>query len=152
MAFQCDLVYVRTSNRAKILVAEACFGLLGGIINAFWGGLAAGLLTFLFWSTLVLSGLLVLLHICNIYDRVQERLGAALWRQIEISYIGGWILLYLMATILSFINFGGSNVIAYIELVLFAAEALITYRSAGQPEFTTQISQQNVLGNEVQML
>ena len=49
MAFEFNLDYVKTDTRAKVIAAEAAVGLLGGIINSFWGGMAGPFLSFVFW-------------------------------------------------------------------------------------------------------
>ena len=39
---------------------------MGGIVNFYHGGMASGLLNFAFWSTTMLSSLLLAIYICKI--------------------------------------------------------------------------------------
>ena len=137
MSFELNLTYIRTNTRGKIIAAEAAFGLLGGIINIVWGGLAGPLLGFTFWTTLIISGNIVLLTTCNVYEKIYAKIGNLLV-QLEQCYIGLWILFYAISTILSFITWGLSNLVAYIELVLFIVDGYFHYKS---PRFTADAEQ-----------
>ena len=118
MAFEFNLDYVKTDTRAKVIAAEAAVGLLGGIINSFWGGMAGPFLSFVFWTTLMISGLIVMLNICKVYEMLYAKLGSALV-QGEIIYIVVWAIFYCISTIVSFFGWGASNLFAYVELGLF---------------------------------
>ena len=101
MAFEFNLDYIKTDTRAKIITAEAAVALLGGIINFFKGGIAAGFLSFVFWTTLMISGLVVVLNICKVYQLLFVKFGNALV-QGEIIYIGLYTLFYGIGSIISF--------------------------------------------------
>ena len=122
MAFEFNLDYIKTDTRAKIITAEAAVALLGGIINFFKGGIAAGFLSFVFWTTLIVSGLIVVLNICKVYQLLFVRFGNALV-QGEIIYIGLYTLFYGIGSIISLFGWGASNLFAYVELGLFIADA-----------------------------
>ena len=121
MAFEFNLDYVKTNTRAKVIVAEAAVALLGGIINSFWGGMAGPFLSFVFWTTLIISGLIVVLNICKVYQILFVKFGTA-FVQAEQIYIGVWAIFYCISTIVSFFGWGASNLFAYVELALFIVD------------------------------
>ena len=127
MGYELNLAYLWENPRAKIVAAEAVVGLLGGIINAFWKGIAKELLAFSFWTTMIISGSIVVLNILKLYNKLHDRIGNLLV-QIEECYIGLWGIFYAISTILSFISWGLSNVAGYVELVLFAADGYFHYK------------------------
>jgi hypothetical protein len=48
---------------------QVVFAFVGGIVNIFGG---TGLLGFAFWSTVFISGVLLLLHICNMAQSIES--------------------------------------------------------------------------------
>ena len=138
MVFELDLTYLHTSNRSKIIAGEAACALLGGIINTVWGGLAQILLAFTFWTTFLISATIVFLHICNIYEKLRAKVGPLL-KQVEICYIGLCLILYAISTILSFVSWGGSNILAYIELMLFTIDGYLYYKKPKITEVPTNL-------------
>ena len=132
MPFELNLDYLRTDKRANVMALETVFGLLGGIVNAFDGGIAQVLLVWTFWTTFIISGNLILFTVCNVYEKIYAKLGNLLI-QLEMCYIGLWIIFYAISTVLSFIQWGGSNLVAYIELVIFIFDAYLYYK---KPRFT----------------
>ena len=136
MAFELNLTYLKTNTRAKIIAAEAVFGLLGGIINSVYGGAFLG---FALWTTMILSGAIILLNVAKLYELMYLKLGT-LMVQGEIVYIGLWIIFYAINTILSFIPhfWNGSYVIGYFELVLFIADGYFHHKT---PRFTSDTSE-----------
>ena len=133
MAFEFNLDYVKTDTRAKVIAAEAAVGLLGGIINSFWGGMAGPFLSFVFWTTLMISGLIVMLNICKVYEMLYAKFGNA-FVQGEQIYIGVWAIFYCISTIVSFFGWGASNLFAYIELGLFIVDGYCYLR---MPRFSS---------------
>ena len=133
MAMELNYMYLLTNNRARVIALEAVFALLGGIINLVSGGLAEILLAFTFWATFLISATIVLLNVCNVYRKLYSKLGR-LFKLIEVCYIGLWFLLYAISTILSFIDWGASNIVAYIEFVLFAVDGYVYFKPTKSPE------------------
>ena len=147
MSFELNLDYLHTNTCGQIFAVEAIFGLLGGIINIFSIGRATGLLAFTFWTTLFISGNIVLLTICNVYEKIHAKLGNLLV-QLEQCYIGLWIIFYGIATILTFIGWGLSALVAYIELMLFIVNAYFHYKS---PRFSPETSE-NIPAEQIEWL
>jgi len=127
MAFEFNLDYIKSDTRAKIITAEAAIALLGGIVNCFKFGIGGGFLSFVFWTTLIISGLIVVLNICKVYQLLFLKFGNALVQGEQI-YIGVWALFYGIATIVSFFGWGGSDLFVYIELGLFIADGYFHYK------------------------
>ena len=139
MAFEFNLHYIKTNTRAKVITAEAACALLGGILNSIpWlGGLAGPFLSFAFWTTMLISGLVVLLNICQVYEKLYARFGQVVV-QIEVIYVGVWAVFYGIATIISFFSWGAGNLIAYIELVLFIVDGYLLHK---MPRYSSDTSQ-----------
>jgi hypothetical protein len=139
MAYELNLDYLWNNDRAKIIAAEAAFALVGFIINGVWGGLAKGLLSFTFFTTMVISGSIVLLNVVKLYEKLHEAIGNLLV-QIEECYIGIWIFFYVVCTILGLISWGLGNLVGYVELGLFVGHGIFHYQSLKNPSETPQNS------------
>ena len=138
MAFEFNLHYIKTNTRAKVIAAEAACALLGGILNSipFLGGLAGPFLSFVFWTTMIISGLVVLLNICQVYEKLYARFGQVVVQSEQI-YIGVWGLFYVIATFISFFAWGAGNLIAYVEVVLFIIDGYLHYK---MPRYSSDAS------------
>lgn len=134
MAFEFNLAYLKTETRAKIIAAEAVFGLLGGIINSVY---SSPFLGFALWTTMMLSGAIIVLNVCNLYEKIYAKFGN-LMVQVEQIYIGLWIIFYAINAVLSFIFWNGSYIIGYIELVLFIADGYFHYKT---PRFSSDTAE-----------
>ena len=129
-SFEFNLDYIKTNTRAKIITAEAACALLGGILAPVesLGGTAGPFLSFVFWTTFLISGLIVLLNICNVYEKIYLKFGNVVVQSEQI-YIGVWAVFYAIATIVSFFGWGASNLIAYVEIILFIVDGYFHYKN-----------------------
>lgn len=130
MVFQLNLDYIR-SNRGMIITAQTAFALIGGIITAVQ---YSALLSFNFWSTLIVSGAVLLLNLLNAYQALHAKFSFLV--KVELGYVGLWALLYLVATIISFIPLSWTvgAIIGYVEFALFLLDGFLhfrVYRSGG---------------------
>jgi len=128
MVFSLNVDYIR-SNRGMIVTAEAALAAIGGIISLVVGGV---FLRFCFWATFCLSGSLLLLNVLNVYQALHTKFNFL--AKVELGYVAVFILLYVIATIMSFISFGISAIIGYVELALFLLDGFLhfrVYRSGG---------------------
>ena len=133
-SFELNLMYLRNS-RGLIIAAEAAFALLGGIISSVlvMAGFTWAFSQFTFWTTCCISATIVLLNICNVYEKLHSKFGRLL-TQIELCYIGLWFIFYAIATVLSFFDWDGSDIIAYIEFVLFAVDGYFHFLDYNKPK------------------
>jgi hypothetical protein len=128
MVFSLNVDYIR-SNRGMIVTAEAALAAIGGIISIVVKG---GLLSFCFWATFCVSGSLVLLNVLNVYQALHTKF--SFLAKVEFGYVAVFILLYVITAIMSFISFGISAIIGYVELALFLLDGFLhfrVYRSGG---------------------
>jgi len=126
--------YLRTRNG---IVQGAIVGLafIAGLINIFHGlGWYGG---FIFWSTFFISGFFLALRVFDVHAGLAAKFGWFV--KAEFGYCAIWILLYIIATIYSFLplSFGAAMIVGYIILGLMAVDVFFRYRiyrgSAGGP-------------------
>jgi len=128
MVFELNLDYIR-SNRGMLVTAETVLGGIGGIISLVT---FSGFMSFCFWSTFFISGALVLLNVLNVYQALHAKF--SFMTKVEFGYVAIWALFYIIATIWSFISWGISSIIGYVELALFLLDGFLhfrVYRSGG---------------------
>lgn len=128
MVFELNIDYIR-SNRGMLVTAEAVLGGIGGIISLVT---FSGFMSFCFWSTFMISGALVLLNVLNVYQALHAKF--SFLTKVEFGYVAIWALFYIIATIWSFISWGISSIIGYVELALFLLDGFLhfrVYRSGG---------------------
>ena len=144
MAFEFNLVYIKTNTRAKIIAAEAAFALLGGIMNAVSGGTFLGLAL---WTTFFISGSIVVLNICNVYEKIYARFGT-LVVQCEQIYIGVWVIFYAINAILSWIPlmWGFAYLIGYLELGLFIFDGYLHHT---KPRYSSETTAENLPEDQI---
>ena len=133
-SFGLNLMYLRNS-RGLVIAAEAAFALLGGIIGSVlaMAGHIWAFSQFIFWTTCCTSATIVILRICNLYENLDSKCSRLL-TQIELCYVGIWLILYAIATVLSFFDWDGSDIIAYIEFVLFAVDGYFHFLDYNKPK------------------
>jgi len=126
--------YLRT-NEGMVVCGEVLAAIIGMICNIFWGGLPGILLWIAFWLTFIVSGMIFLLSLCGAYLPMLNKFNILIW--LERGYIVLSLILYLIATILSFVVWGLSSLFAYGLVVLYVLHGLLrwkTYRnSLGTP-------------------
>ena len=107
------------------MTAEAIFGLVGGVITSIYYDLFWQIV---FWSTLIVSGTILLLNLLNAYQPLRTK--ASFLGTMEFGYVVLWALLYLIGTIISFIPkfWMVGAVIGYIEGVLFLLDGVLHFR------------------------
>merc|ERR1719284_1287356 len=128
MVFELNTDYIR-SNRGMIVTAETALGGIGGIIALVE---FSGFMSFCLWTTFMISGALVLLNVLNVYQALHTKF--SFLTKVEFGYVAIWALFYIIATIWSFISWGISSIIGYVELALFLLDGFLhfrVYRSGG---------------------
>ena len=85
---------------------------------------------------MIISGLVVLLNICQVYEKLYARFGQVVVQGEQI-YIGVSAVFYGIETIISFFSWGAGNLIAYIELVLFIVDGYLHYK---MPRYSSDTS------------
>ena len=116
-----------------VLMAEAAFGFVGGIIavlsnspeaashtNHFW--------PFCLWSTFIISGGMFLLNILNTYQDLHAKFVFLVF--VELGYVAVWALFYVIAAIISFVPGWWSMpaIIGYVELALFLLDGFFHFQ------------------------
>ena len=133
MVFQPNLDYL-SSNRGMVITAEAALAVIGSIVGAVF---QSGFLAFCLWSTLIISGALLLLNILNVYQLLQAKFSHL--AKVELGYVAVWALFYLISTIISFVPtfWTPDAIIGYVEFALFLLDGFFhfrMYRSGGATE------------------
>jgi len=125
MVFQLNVDYIR-SNRGMLVTAEAVLGCVGGIICAVssW----SGYMSFVMWTTVMISGTLVLLNVLNTYQALHAKF--PILTKVEFGYVAIWTLFYAIGTIISFVPTFWSifYIIGYVELALFLLDGFLHFR------------------------
>ena len=122
MVFELNINYIR-SNRGMIITAEAVLGIVGGIIAA---ATFTSFMSFVFWSTVAISGALLLLNVLNVYQAVQVKFSH--FPKVEFGYVVVWALFYIINTFISFAYWNISYIIGYVELALFLLDGFLHFR------------------------
>lgn len=126
MGLTWDVNFLKTLP-GMLMGGQVVVSIVGGIVNIFSLGLATGLLGFLFWSTAVISGFLLLCHVCNLIQMIEAKF--PIFAKVQLGYIALWTILFLIACILSFITFGVSAILGYIDIILFIIDGGLRYRA-----------------------
>ena len=132
-----NLAYFKC-KRAKIVCAETGLALLGGILNATHHSKGDVFLGFIFWTTLVTSGVFIFLNVFGAWEKLMEKYAYQVFngtvhdteKWFNILYVGSRILFYSICAIISFfpLYWSIANIVGYIELFLFFVEAYILYK------------------------
>ena len=89
-----------------IFISFQVLAFLAGLINIFHGMGWYG--SFIFWSTFFISGFFLALRVFDVHAGLAAKFGWFV--KAEFGYCAIWILLYIIATIYSFILFGAAMV------------------------------------------
>ena len=103
---------------------QVIFAFVGGIVNIFSGD---GLLGFAFWSTLFISGFLLLMHICNMAQSIEA--GFPYFSKVELGYAVIWGIVFIVASIIGTITFAFSVLFAYVCTIAFGVDAFFKLKN-----------------------
>lgn len=101
MGLQWNPDFIRTPPGFAML-GQTLFSIVGAIcciITFVW---ATGFFAFTFWSSFFISGALTLAHVCNLAQSIEAKF--PYFAKVQLFYVGIWTGLYLLCSILSFIN------------------------------------------------
>jgi len=106
MSSDLNFAYFKFLN-AKIVCAKAIVAVLGAILNSTANSYshpirASGFLSFVFWTTVILSLVIIVFNVLNIYPKLIEKYGVIVG-QCELVYVGLWLIFYAICAIFSFI-------------------------------------------------
>merc|ERR1712008_613949 len=93
-------------------------------MGTLFGG--SGFWAFTFWSTVVISGLLLGLAVFQILPTLEAKL--PLLSKAKLGYVAVWTLLYVISSIISFVTFALNAILVYILLGLFVLDLFFHYR------------------------
>ena len=96
-----------------LFISFQVLAFLAGLINIFHGMGWYG--SFIFWSTFFISGFFLALRVFDVHAGLAAKFGWFV--KAEFGYCAIWILLYIIATIYSFIFFGAAMVSISIVLM-----------------------------------
>ena len=110
MSAELNFAYFNFLN-AKIVCAEAIVAVIGAILNSTSNSYshpirASGFLSFVFWTTVILSVVIVVINVLNIYPKLIGKYGVIVG-QCELVYVGLWVIFYAICALFSLI--AGSN-------------------------------------------
>jgi len=117
--------YLRT-REGRVMGIIVLLSFIGGLVSILDFTLYANFLSFAHWATFIVTGTLVLLKIFGVFDALVTRMPILL--KVELLYILVEIVLFAIASILSFIVPGVSTIVGYFVLVAFVVEAFFRYR------------------------
>ena len=115
MSSKLNFSYFKYFN-AKISTAKIIIAIVAGVLNARYNtrvGISnirsckyaifyGYFLSFLFWTTMLISGIIIVMNLMNIYQKLVEVYGLIVGK-CELVYTGLWIIFYVVCTILTFI-------------------------------------------------
>ena len=110
-----------------LFISFQVLAFLAGLINIFHGMGWYG--SFIFWSTFFISGFFLALRVFDVHAGLAAKFGWFV--KAEFGYCAIWILLYIIATIYSFIFFGA----AMVSISIVRNESVV---SKGALRFLTQ--------------
>lgn len=125
MGLAMNFDFVRTTHGLAML-GQVVLSVAGGILNIFLG---TGFLGFIFWTTFFISASLLLLHILNAAQTLENSFPYL--TKIELGYAALWGLFTIIASILAFMSVI-SLLPALVGLALalaFAVDAVFKYRN-----------------------
>ena len=106
MSSELNLQYFTFLN-GQIVCAEGMVALVGAILNSqSYIVRASSFLAFVLWTTIIFSGVIIVLNVLNLYKKLIDKFGVIVG-QCELVYAGLWLIFYLICAIFSFIP--GSN-------------------------------------------
>jgi len=128
-----DLSYIKTTQ-GLIQCSQIVLAAIGGIFNLALG--ASGFWSFVFWSTVIISGLFLALEVFQIMPSLEAKIPILI--KVRFGYVFGWTILYVICSIWSFVTFQLSGILVYILLAVFFLDLFFRYRAykAGGPDAT----------------
>jgi len=128
-----DLSQIK-STQGLIYATQIVLAAIGGIFTLVGGGSAFW--TFVFWSTVIISGLILGLKIFGILPTLEAKF--AWFSKVILVYVGVWTGFYIICAIISFISFSLSGILVYILLAVFVLDLFFRYRAykKGGPDVT----------------
>ena len=115
----CQLGYDQLLQIGQIVASfiGAILCVCGLCINPFW--------TYVYWSTVVISSILLALTYCNLMSSLESKCPCFI--NLRFGYVLVYAIVYLICTIWSFIDWEVSALLAYVLLVAFAGELFMRY-------------------------
>ncbi|XP_023322253.1 uncharacterized protein LOC111696756 isoform X2 [Eurytemora carolleeae] len=122
MGLTWDLGFIKTMpGIAK--ASEVVVGVIGGITGII---LASGFESFLFWTTVIISGTLLFTHITNLTPMIEAKF--PFFMKLHLIYLGLWSALLVLDLILCIIGFKLILVVVIALLLAFLVDLFIMYR------------------------
>lgn len=122
MGVEWNTNFMRTMP-GMVMAGQVVLALIGAIISLIT---STALHAFAFWSTLIISGVFLLLHICNLMQTIEAKF--PLITRVQLGYVGVWTILYIIVSIVSFFGFAISAILVYAILIVFLIDLFIRYR------------------------
>ena len=106
MSSDLNFAYFKFIN-AKIVCTEAVVAVIGAILNSTTNDYshpirATGFLSFVFWTTVILSLVIIVINVLNIYPKLIDKYGVIVG-QCELVYVGLWLIFYAICALFSFV-------------------------------------------------
>merc|ERR1719495_2434943 len=104
------------------MAAEVVIGLVGGVIGIV---LASGLESFIFWTTVIISGLFLFTHVTNLTQTLESKFPILI--KVHLYYLCIWTALLLLDLVICIIFFKLILILVLALLIAFAVDLFLKY-------------------------
>jgi len=122
MGLTWDTNFIRTMP-GMAMSAEVVLGLVGGVTGII---LASGFESFLFWTTVIISGLFLFTHITNLTQMMEARFPILV--KLHLIYLCVWAGLLTVDIIVCIVSFKLIGIVVGLLLCAFLVDLVLKYR------------------------
>jgi len=106
-----------------VMASEVVIGLVGGVIGLV---LASGFESFLFWTTVIISGLFLFTHVTNLTQSLESKFPILI--KVHLYYLCIWTSLLLIDLVICIISFKLILIVVAALLASFAVDLFLKYK------------------------
>jgi len=122
MGLTWDASFIRTVP-GMCMSAQVMLGLVGGVIGIIF---ASGFESFLFWTTVIVTGVLLFTHVTNLTQMLETKFPILI--KAHLAYLLVWSCLLALDMVLCIISFKLIGVVVGLLLCAFVVDLFLKYR------------------------
>jgi len=122
MGLTWDTAFLRTVP-GMAMSAEVVLGGVGGVIGII---LASGFESFIFWTTVIISGIFLFTHVTNLTQTAEAMF--PFFAKMHLGYLGIWTGMLLIDFIICILTFKLIGVVVFLLLISFLVDLFMKYR------------------------